>query len=160
MKKTLKHFVAACAMFVMLSSSCGVLNQTASQGTSLGSSTGSALISLIQILRQTGALDLSNLGNIINLGQILTGATSLQNATSAFTGEFANGLIAGSSNLINQGNVNAVMSALKSLANTDTSVLQNAATAAYAGSTPQLSTSTAGVSETLSVLNSISSLIK
>ena len=42
----------------------------------------------------------------------------------------------------------------------DTSGLQNAATAAYAGSTPQLSTSTAGVSETLSVLNSISRLIK
>ena len=159
MKKALKRFVAACALLVMLSS-CGVLNQTASQGTTLGTSTGSSLATIIQILRATGALDLSNLGNIINLGQILTGASSLQNATSAFTSDFAAGLIAGSSNMVNKDNVNAVMSALKSLANTNTTAIQTAASSAYAGTAPQLTTSTAGVSETLSVLNTISGLVK
>jgi hypothetical protein len=159
MKNLLKRFVAICALFTMLSS-CGVLNQTASQGISLGNSTGSSLASIIKILKATGALDLSNLGNIINLGQILTGASSLQNATSAFTSEFASGLINGSSNMVNQGNVNAVMSALKSLANTNTTAIQTAASAAYSGQQTQLSTSTAGVSETLAVLNTISNLVK
>ena len=160
MKKALKRFVAVCAMIAMLSSSCGVLNQTASQGSILGSSTGGALTSIIQILKATGALDLNNLANIINLGQILTGATSLQNATSAFTSEFASGLISGSSNLINQSNVTGVMSALKSLAGTDTSSLMNAVTAANNGQPAQLTATTKGVPETLSVLNTICDLVK
>ena len=159
MKNLLKRTIAICALFTMLSS-CGVLNQTASQGTTLGTSTGSSLASIIKILQTVGALDLSNLGNIINLGQILTGASSLQNATSAFTSEFASGLIAGSSNLVNQSNVNAVMSALKSLAGTNTSAIQTAAAQAYSGQATQLSTSTAGVAETLAVLNTISNLVK
>ena len=157
MKQTLKRAVAVVALLAMLSS-CGVLN-TVSKATSLGSSTGTALVNVIKILKSTGILDLSNLGNIINLGQILTGASSLQNATSAYTEEFAAGLISGSSNLINQSNVNAVMSALKSLGNTNTSAIQTAATAAYAGQPAQLTSSTAGVSETLAVLNSISGML-
>lgn len=159
MKKSLKRFVAICVMLTMLSS-CGILNQTASQGTTLGNATGSALSSIIQILKATGALDLSNLGNIINLGQILTGASSLQDATTAYTNDFASGLIAGSANMVNSSNVNAVMSALKSLANTNTSAIQTAATNAYAGQPAQLSNSTAGMSETLAVLNTISNLVK
>ena len=159
MKKYLKHLVAVCALFTMLSS-CGVLNQTASQGTTLGNSTGISLASIIQILKATGALDLSNLTNIINLGQILTGASSLQDATTAFTNEFASGLITGSSNMVNQSNVNAVMSALKSLAGTDTSAIANAATSAASGKPTNLTGSTAGVSETLAVLNSICNLVK
>ena len=157
MKQTLKRAVAVVALLAMLSS-CGVLN-TVSKATSLGSSTGTALVNVIKILKSTGILDLSNLGNIINLGQILTGASSLQNATAAYTEEFAAGLISGSSNLINQSNVNAVMSALKSLGNTNTSAIQTAATAAYAGQPAQLTSSTAGVSETLAVLNSISGML-
>lgn len=159
MKKTLKHFVAAVAMLLTLSS-CGVLNQTASQGSILGSSTGSALSSVIKILKQVGALDLSNLTNIINLGQILTGASSLQNATSAFTNEFAAGLISGSANMVNQSNVTGVIDALKSLAGTDTSAIQQAAAAAATGTSPQLTSSSAGVSETLATLNAISKLIQ
>ena len=159
MKKFLKHFVAACALFAVLSS-CGVLNQTASQGSSIGASTGTALTSIIKILKSTGVLDLSNLTNILNLGTILTGASSLQNASSDFTSQFANGLISGSSNMVNQSNVTAVMSALKSLANTDTSVLQKAVTAADSGKPSQLTSSTAGVPETLSVLNTICKLVQ
>lgn len=159
MKNLLKRTIAICALFTMLSS-CGVLNQTASQGTTLGTSTGSSLASLIKILQTVGSLDLSNLGNIINLGQVLTGASALQNATSAFTGEFASGLISGSSNLVNSSNVNAVMNALKSLAGTDTSAILNAATSASSGKPTQLTSSTKGVSETLGVLNTISNLVK
>lgn len=159
MKKSLKRFVAICVMLTMLSS-CGILNQTASQGTTLGNATGSALSSIIQILKATGALDLSNLGNIINLGQILTGASSLQDATTAYTNDFASGLIAGSANMVNSSNVNAVMNALKSLANTNTTAIQTAATNAYAGQPAQLSNSTAGMTETLAVLNTISNLVK
>ena len=160
MKQSIKRFVAVCSLFALLSSSCGVLNQTASQGSVLGSSTGGALSSIIQILKATGALDLGNLANIINLGQILTGATSLQNATSAFTNEFASGLITGSSNLINQSNVTGVMSALKSLSNTDTSALMSAVSAANSGQPVQLSPTSKGVPETLSVLNTICDLVK
>ena len=159
MKKTIKHFVAACAMLAMLSS-CGILNQTAAQGSTLGTTTGTALSTVIKILKSTGVFDLSNLGNLINLGKILTGASSLQNASSDFVNEFASGLITGSSNMINQSNVTGVMSALKSLANTDTSVLMNAATAADAGQPSQLTSSSTGVQETLAVLNNICALIQ
>jgi hypothetical protein len=158
MKKALKHFIAGCALLAVLTS-CSVLSK-AVQGSSIGSATGSALTSVIQILKSTGMLDLSNLGNIINLGTILTGASSLQGASSDFTNDFASGLISGSSNLINSSNVTGVLNALKSLANTDTSALQRAASAASSGNAFQVSNSTAGVPETLAALNTIASLVK
>ena len=150
--KALKHIAAGLAALMLLSS-CSILkNVTASDS---GSSTGSALAALYQIFKATGALDLGNLTNIINIGKILTGANSLANATLDYTNEFAEGLIKGSSQLVNDGNVQKVMGALKSLSSVDTSALSQAAVAAADGTVTQLNSSTAGVSQTLNSLTNI-----
>jgi hypothetical protein len=156
--KALKHLAAACVVLTMLSS-CSVINKAA-QAASIGSTTGNSLANIINVLKATGVIDLSNLANIINLGQILTGASTLSNATQAFTDDFATGLIKGSSNLVNSSNVTGVMSALKSLAGIDNSSILNAVTAVNAGQTPQLTSSSAGVGETLSTIQSIYNLVK
>lgn len=155
--KTLKRLVAVCLMLSMLSS-CAVLKSVA-QASTIGSSTGSALSTILSVLKATGGIDLSNLGNIINLGTILTGASTLSDATQDYTDGFAKGLISGSSNLVNANNVAKVMSRLKGLAKTDTSSILKAAATANSGGTPQLDKSSSGVSETLTALTAISKLV-
>ena len=155
--KTFKHFVAACALLAMLSS-CSVL-RTVAQASTIGSTTGSALSTILNVLKATGGIDLSNLGNIINLGTILTGASTLSDATQDYSNGFAEGLIKGSANLVNSNNVAKVMSRLKGLAKTDTSSILKAAATANSGGTPQLDKSSAGVSETLTALTAISKLV-
>lgn len=44
-------------------------------------------------------LDLGDLTNLINLGQILIGANSLTNASQAYTDSFASGLLSGKTNM-------------------------------------------------------------
>ncbi len=151
--RPLKYIAAALATLMLLSSCSIVKNLT--NGSSTGSTTGGALAALYQIFKATGALDLGNLANIINIGKVLTGASTLTNATEAFTNDFTNGLIEGSSKLINDSNVQNVMSALKSLSKVDTSALTQAADAAAQGTGTQLNSSTAGVSATLNSLNTI-----
>ena len=157
--KLFKRIVAAVAALTILSS-CSVLKNVAANATSLGSSTGSALASIFKVLKSTGGIDLSNLTNIINLGQILTGANSLTGATSSFTDQFASGLINGSSNLVNSSNVSSVLGGLKSLANIDTSAISSAAAAASAGKTAEINYSTEGVSATVNTLKNILGALK
>ena len=153
--KLLKRIAAGCAALMLLSS-CSVLSGLASSGSSVGSSTGSAISAIYNILKATGGIDLSNLANIINIGQILTGANTLTNATASYTNDFAQGLISGSSNLVNAGNVSTVLSSLKSLANIDTSAFtQAAATKGYASTTPALSTSDKNVDATVKALTGL-----
>jgi len=152
--------LAASAAAILLLSSCSILKNTASNALSAGTSTGSALSSIYQVFKSSGAIDLSNVTNIVNLGKILTGASSLTDATEKFTDSFTSGLISGSSNLVNSTNAASVISALKSLSNVDTSAITAAAAAAAAGSSTQLTTSTEGVSSTLSSLNTIFNLLK
>lgn len=153
--KLFKRIAAGCAA-LMIVSSCSLLQGLASSATSAGSSTGSAIAAIYNVLKSTGAIDLSNLANIINIGQILTGANSLTGATSAFTDEFATAMMSGSSNLVNSGNVAQVLSGLQTLANLDTSAFTNAAASkGYATTTPALSTSDKNVSATMTALNSL-----
>ena len=158
--KALKHIAAACAA-VLLLSSCSILNgSSSSDATSTGSSTGTALSALYKIIMAGGSLDLSDLSTLINLGKILVGANSLTNASNSFVDQFTSGLISGSSNLVNTANAAAVVNGLKSLASTDTSALAAAAADAAAGKSFQVSSSTPGVSSTLSSLNGIFNLLK
>lgn len=152
--KALKYIAAGVAA-VMLLSSCSVLKGITSSGSKTGSNTGGALAALYQIFKATGALDLGNLTNIINIGKVLTGASALTDATESFAGEFASGLIEGSNQLINDNNVQNVITALRTLSNVDTSALSQAAANAAQGTATQLSNSTAGVAPTLTALNSI-----
>ena len=153
--------IAAVTAALMLLSSCSVLKNIATNAVSSGTSTGTAISALYNIFKSTGGIDLSNLTNIINLGQILTGANSLANATTSFTDDFASGLISGSSNLINANNVTSVMNTLKSLSNIDTSAITNAASSyASTGTASPVSTSNSGVSETISALTGLFKTLK
>ena len=152
--KALKHIAAGLAALMLLSS-CSLLKNITSSASDTGSSTGSALAALYQIFKAAGGIDLSNLTNIINIGKILTGANSLVDATQEFTSDFASGLIEGSSKLVNSGNVDAVIAALKALNNVDTSNLTKAADAAAQGTAMALTSSTAGVTPTLNQLTNI-----
>ena len=156
--KVFKRLAAASAAVILLSS-CSVIKSVTSDASSTGISTGSALATLYQIFRSTGAIDLSNLANIINIGKILTGASSLTDATSSFTDQFISGLMSGSSNLVNNSNANGVMNALKMLSNIDTSAITSAAAAAANGTATQLNNSMAGVASTMSTLTSIFDLL-
>ena len=152
--KLLKPFAAAIAALTILSS-CSILTNTASSATTSGSTTGGALAALYNIFKTTGGIDLNNLTNLINLGKILGNIGGLGNATASFTDQFSAGLIDGSANLINKTNVASVLSGLKTLANIDTSTITSAASAAASGAPSTLTSSSEGVSTTLSSLTSI-----
>ena len=175
----MKHIIrfAACIAAFLTISSCSMLGSLAGgNGTTVGSNTGSALLRLFkawQVLKgntttapnynytgNTGSgLDLSNVANLINLGQVLTGASTLTNATPTYTNQFSNGLISGSSNLVNNNNVGGVLNGLLNLASGNTSVLSAAAASAAAGNQTTVTNQTAGAAEALSTLGSIFSLL-
>lgn len=159
MKRILKRITAAVVALSMLSS-CSVLSVLASSASSQGLNTVTALLSVYKVLKTTGLLDLSNITNIINIGKILTGANSLTDATPAYVDKFASGMIKGSEGLITTSNVSEVISGLQSLTGIDTSAIMNASNLAATGTTPQISYSTPGVSDTVSELNSIFNLLK
>ena len=166
MKKFIFRFAAVAAAFLMFSS-CSILSRLTANGVATGNTTGSALLSLFNLVQQsrnqsTSSIDLTNTSNLIRLGQILTGASALTNATPTYTSDFSTGLIQGSSNLVNNNNVGGVLSGLLSLANLGNSAFNSAATQAYTtgnAAATQVSTATAGASETLSALGSIFSLL-
>ncbi|MBR1576357.1 MAG: hypothetical protein IJ654_07925 [Bacteroidales bacterium] len=152
--KALKH-IAAGLVALMLLSSCSLLKNLTASGKDSGTSTGGALAALYQIFKSSGAIDLGNLANIINIGKVLTGASTLTNATESFATDFTSGLIEGSNQLVNNANVASVLTALKSLSNVDTTALTQAAESAAQGTATALNNSTAGVTPTLSALNNI-----
>lgn len=157
--KILKRLTAAVAAIALLSS-CSVLKNVATSATTLGSNTGSAITALYKVLSTVGAIDLSSVMNILNLGQILAGANSLTDATPSFVNQFTSGLISGSDNLINSNNVAGVIDALKALTSVDSTAIDKAVTAANSGTTPQLASSAVGVPQTLSCLDDIFALLK
>ncbi len=156
--KLFKHLVAAAAALVLLSS-CSMLGGSTKDPAATGNSTGSALKDLYTILKNTGLIDLGNLGNLIDLGTILTGANALANAGNAYADQFADALIAGSQNLINSSNVAGVLAGLKGLANIETSNIQRSAATALAGNPTSLNNDSPGVASALSALNAIFSAL-
>lgn len=170
--KVLFRIVAAVVAFSIINS-CSVLSKVAGNGNQNGLATGLALLGLYKAIKgaNTGStapmnantLDLTNTNNIMNLGKLLTGASTLQNATPTYTSQFSNGLIEGSSNLVNQNNVSGIISSLLGLNNINNSALLSAAQTPQtkaATTTPAVTTQTTGVSETLSALTGILGLLK
>ena len=151
--KLMKRIAVGLATLLLLTS-CSILQKAAS-ATSLGGNTGSAISAIYNVLKAAGGIDLSNLTNIINIGEILTGAGALSNATQAFTDEFSTALINGSNNLVNSGNVAKVLSGLKALNNIDTSAFSEAATKAYANGTQQIQQNDANVNATVKAITSL-----
>ena len=181
----MKHIIrlAACFAALLTISSCSMLGGLAgSNATANGANTGSALLRLFQAYQvlkgntptgtnynYTGTasngyntgIDLSNISNLLSLGQLLTGASTLTNATPNYTSQFTNGLISGSSNLVNNNNAGGVLNGLMTLANgANTSVLSAAAASAAAGNQTNVTNTTAGAAEALSTLGSIFSLLQ
>ena len=155
-KRTLA-IVAALSLFT----SCSLLGGLSSNNSSsTGSTTGSALATIFNVLKNTGSLDLGNLTNLINLGQILTGANSLVDASQSYTDQFAKDLIAGSNNMINNSNVSNVIAGLKNLAGTDTSALTKATSAAFAGNLVPVNSSDKNVKANLAAIDGIMKAMK
>ena len=153
--KLMKRIIAGVASLLLLSS-CSILQNVASNATSVGTSTGTAIAAIYNVIKAAGGIDLSNLTNIINIGKILTGANSLASATQDYANDFSTALINSSSNLVNAGNVASVMNGLKALSSIDTSAFQQASTTkGYASSAPAISTADENVAATMSVLNGI-----
>ena len=158
----MKLFKRIAAAFVALSilSSCSVLSNLASNPLTTGSTTGSSLAAIFNVLKTNGNIDLSDLMNVINIGRILTGANSLTNATQAYTDEFVTGLMNGSGNLVNSSNINKVLSGLKSLNNIDQSVFTGPAAKAYANGSRAVPTTDEGVKTTMNALNGLLNALK
>ena len=158
----MKLFKRIAAAFVALSllSSCSVLGSLTQTAAQTGSTTGSALAAIFNVLKTSGGIDLSDLMNVINIGKILTGANTLTNATQAYTDEFATGLMNGSGNLVNNANLAAVLAGLKQLNNLDQSVFTGPAANAYANGSRAVPTSDAGVKATMSALNNLLGTLK
>lgn len=158
----MKLFKRIAAAFVALSilSSCSVLGNLASNPLSKGSTTGSALAAIFNVMKTNGNIDLSDLMNVINIGRILTGANSLSNATQAYTDEFITGLMNGSGNLVNSSNIASVLGGLQALNNIDQSVFTGPAAKAYANGTRAVPTTDEGVAATMGALNSLLKTLK
>ena len=116
--------VAATLTAVMLTTSCGVLGLGASKK-SKGVSIGAALLALYAGYKLAGKLDLGNLGNIINIADIISILRG--NALDGDNGEFIAGLIEGSQNTISQGNAEKIVGLLGQLSNLDLTKVTNTA---------------------------------
>ena len=66
----IKSLIVAAAAIIVTAASCGLLKSAASTALSAGSSVGSALASIYAQYKADGKIDLSNLGNIINIATI------------------------------------------------------------------------------------------
>ena len=152
--------IAAAFVAISLLSSCSILSGLTQSATQQGTTTGSALAAIFNVLKTNGNIDLSDLMNVINIGKILTGANSLANASQAYTSEFITGLMNGSGNLVNSSNVNAVLGGLQALNNIDQSVFTGPAAKAYANGSRAVPTTDTGVAATMGALNSLLNTLK
>ena len=140
---------------LLLVSSCSILQGVSNSASSVGASTGSALSAIYNVIKAAGGIDLSNLTNIINIAQTLTGAGSLSNATQSFTDEFATALINNSNNLVNTGNVASVLAGLKSLNDLNTTAFSPSATKAYSNGTQQIQQNDKDVNATVNAITKL-----
>ena len=152
--KLMKRIIAGVASLLLLSS-CSILQNVATNATSVGTSTGTAIAAIYNVIKAAGGIDLSNLTNIINIGKILTGASALTNATQSFTDDFATALINGSENLVNTGNVASVLTGLKALNDLNTTAFSDSATKAYANGTQQIQKNDKDVNATVNAITKL-----
>ena len=152
--KLMKRIIAGVASLLLLPS-CSILQNVASNATSVGTSTGTAIAAIYNVIKAAGGIDLSNLTNIINIGKILTGASTLTNATQSFTDDFATALINGSENLVNTGNVASVLTGLKALNDLNTTAFSDSATKAYANGTQQIQKNDKDVNATVNAITKL-----
>jgi len=116
MRTRIVKAIAATMTAVMLTTSCGVLGLGSSKKSN-GVGLGAALLALYAGYKLAGKIDLSNLGNIINLASIINILKG--NALEGDNTELIAGLIEGSQNTINQSNAQSIVNLLGKLSSLD-----------------------------------------
>jgi hypothetical protein len=153
--------VAATMTAVMLTTSCGVLGLGASKK-SKGASIGAALLALYAGYKLAGKLDLGNLGNIINIADIISILRG--NALDGDNGEFIAGLIEGSQNTISQSNAETIVGLLGQLSNLDltkvTTTAKSLTQSATQEATQAAAASLAASPEVQSAVSTLTSILK
>ncbi len=119
----------------------------ASEATSVGQKCGSAIRNLYNQYKADGKMDIKNIKNITAMATLATNVNAIKEniKNTDFYKDLANGLIAGSQNIINKENVEQVVT---SLAGTELSALTNAATAAKS----EVKAATSNVTDILNLL--------
>lgn len=119
----LSKIIAAAAIMITMSS-CSVLGSiSGSNSSSLenGIKVGSALLNLYNQYKDSGTINMTNLANVNSVASIVNGIQNIKSLTSTDStlADYAQGLINGSSNLVNSSNASSVINGLTSLANTE-----------------------------------------
>lgn len=122
----LKAFVAL-AFASLLCVSCGSAGKMAeSNDFSSGNVTGTVLSRFFSEYSKTGSIDFSKAQNILDVASLVSNLSSLRGDVSNQTSkDFSNGLISGSTGLVNGTNVSGVLNALTQLGNFDFSKAMN-----------------------------------
>ncbi len=130
---SISKFIAAAAMALLLAIPGRAQDSTSETLTnSNGLAAGKALLSLYNQYKADGKIDLSNASNITNIAAVVTNIEGL--TKNANVKNFVSGLISGSKNLINNVNVDSVISTLSSIAGLDaSSIASSVATSAAKG---------------------------
>lgn len=123
---------AAAALMLLSVSSCSVLSVLSgqqSQSLTSGLQVGSALLNLYNQYQGAGKIDMTALNNINNVANVVNGIKNIKQLTGTDTmlSDFAQGLMNGSSNLVNQNNAASIINGLTNLSQTDLSGTTNAA---------------------------------
>ncbi|MBQ7072431.1 MAG: hypothetical protein IJM89_03575 [Bacteroidales bacterium] len=153
--------VAATMTAVMLTTSCGVLG-LGSTKKSKGVGLGAAILALYAGYKLAGKIDLSNLGNIVNLASIINILKG--NALDGDNTDLIAGLIEGSQNTITPSNASAIVDLLGQISNIDLNKVTNTAKTltnnATQEATQAAAASLASSPEVQSALNTLTSIFR
>ena len=129
--------VIACVAVALVFGACGsLLSSSPSSSSSLvsasytaGQSSGTALKALYTQYQADGKVDMANVQNLVNIVSLVNNVKTVKDAeksSGAYT-DFVQGLVSGSSNLVNEVNAETVMNGLRSaLSSVDTSKIDTA----------------------------------
>ena len=122
----LKSFIAV-VLASLLFTSCGSMSKLlSSTDFTNGSAAGSVIRKLFSEFTNVGSIDFSKAQNILNVASLASSLTSLKGDVSNQTvSDFTQGLIKGSSNLVNTNNSSDVMGILSGLSNLNLSGATN-----------------------------------
>ena len=162
MRTRLVKAIAATMTAVMLTTSCGVLGLGSGSKQSKGVSLGAALLALYAGYKLAGKIDLSNLGNIVNLASIINILKG--NALEGDNTELIAGLIEGAQNTISQSNAESIVGLLGQLSNIDltkvTSTAKSLTNSATQEATQAAAATLAASPEVQSAMNTLTSIFK
>ena len=158
----IKSLIVAAAAIIVTAASCGLLKSAASTALSAGSSVGSALASIYAQYKADGKIDLSNLGNIVNLASIINILKG--NALDGDNTDLIAGLIEGSQNTITPSNASAIVDLLGQISNIDlnkvTTTAKTLTNNATQEATQAAAASLASSPEVQSALNTLTSIFR